>query len=53
MGTASEHACPTPATVDYTLVGRPASWNATCTGTPSFNDFYGHGIVNALAAVTG
>jgi lantibiotic leader peptide-processing serine protease len=51
--TASEHACPTPATVDYTLVGRPASWNATCTGTPSFNDFYGHGIVNALAAVGG
>jgi lantibiotic leader peptide-processing serine protease len=50
---ASEHACPTPATVDYTVVGRPASWNATCTGTTSFNDFYGYGIVNALAAVTG
>jgi lantibiotic leader peptide-processing serine protease len=52
-GTASEHACPVPATVDYTIVGRPASWNATCTGTTAFNDFYGHGIVNALAAVTG
>ena len=51
--TASEHACPVPPTVDYTIVGRPASWNATCTGTPSFNDFYGHGIVNALAAVGG
>ena len=50
---ASEHACPTPATVDYTIVGRPADWNATCTGTASFNDFYGNGIVNALAAVTG
>ena len=50
---ASEHACPTPATVDYTIVGRPASWNATCTGTTSFNDFYGNGIVNALAAVGG
>jgi lantibiotic leader peptide-processing serine protease len=51
--TASDHACPVPPTVDYTIVGRPASWNATCTGTPSFNDFYGHGIVNALAAVGG
>ena len=49
--TASDHACPVPPTVDYTIVGRPASWNATCTGTPSFNDFYGHGIVNALGAV--
>jgi subtilisin family serine protease len=51
--TASEHACPTPRTVDYTIVGRPASWNATCNGDASFNDFYGHGIVNALAAVGG
>jgi subtilisin family serine protease len=51
--TASEHACPTPRTVDYTLVGRPASWNATCNGGTNFNDFYGHGIVDALAAVGG
>jgi lantibiotic leader peptide-processing serine protease len=51
-GTATQHACPVPATVDYTIVGRPASWNATCAGSPSFNDFYGHGIVNALAAVS-
>jgi subtilisin family serine protease len=50
---ASEHACPRPRTVDYTIVGRPASWNATCNGSPQFNDFYGHGIVNALAAVGG
>ena len=50
---ASEHACPEPRTVDYTIVGRPASWNATCNGGASFNDFYGHGIVNALAAVGG
>jgi subtilisin family serine protease len=52
-GSASEHACPEPRTVDYTIVGRPASWNATCNGGASFNDFYGHGIVNALAAVGG
>jgi subtilisin family serine protease len=51
--TASEHACPSPRLVDYTIVGRPASWNAFCGGGRGFNDFYGHGIVNALAAVGG
>jgi hypothetical protein len=50
---ATNHACPTPATVDYTIVGRPASWNATCLGTLNYNGFYGDGIVNALAAVGG
>jgi subtilisin family serine protease len=50
--TAANHACPNPATVDYTIVGRPASWNATCLGTAEYNGFYGDGIVNALAAVT-
>jgi subtilisin family serine protease len=48
---AADHACPVPATVDYTLVGRPASWNATCVGTPTFNNFYGNGLVDAAAAV--
>jgi subtilisin family serine protease len=51
--TATKHACPLPRLVDYTIVGRPASWNAYCGGGPGFNDFYGHGIVNALAAVGG
>ena len=51
LQSAADHACPSPATVDYTLVGRPASWNATCTGTPTFNTFYGHGLVDAAAAV--
>jgi lantibiotic leader peptide-processing serine protease len=51
--TATDHACPSPRLVDYTLVGRPASWNAFCGGGTGFNDFYGHGIVNALAAVGG
>ena len=51
--TATNHACPLPATVDYTLVGRPASWNETCEGTLEYNGFYGDGIVNALAAVGG
>jgi subtilisin family serine protease len=48
---AADHACPVPATVDYTIVGRPASWNATCTGTPDLNNFYGNGLVDAEAAV--
>jgi subtilisin family serine protease len=48
---AADHACPVPATVDYTIVGRPASWNATCTGSPTLNNFYGNGLVDAAAAV--
>jgi subtilisin family serine protease len=48
---AADHACPVPATVDYTIVGRPESWNATCTGTPTLNNFYGNGLVDAAAAV--
>jgi lantibiotic leader peptide-processing serine protease len=51
--TATKHACPNPRLVDYTIVGRPASWNAFCGGGSGFNDFYGHGIVNALKAVGG
>jgi subtilisin family serine protease len=50
--TATDHACPVPPTVDYTIVGRPADWTATCVGTTAYNGFYGDGIVNALAAVT-
>jgi hypothetical protein len=49
--TAADHACPNPPTVDYTIVGRPASWNATCTGSDSLNNFYGNGLVDAAAAV--
>jgi hypothetical protein len=49
--TATDHACPNPPTVDYTIVGRPASWNATCEGTAEYNGFYGDGIVNAFAAL--
>ena len=51
--TATDHACPSPATVDYTIVGRPAIWNATCEGSLAYNGFYGDGIVNAAAAVAG
>jgi len=48
---AAAHACPVPATVDYTVVGRPPEWNATCVGSPSFNNFYGNGLLDAATAV--
>jgi lantibiotic leader peptide-processing serine protease len=51
--TATEHACPRPRLMDYTIVGRDPSFNAFCGGSASFNDFCGHGIVNALRAVGG
>lgn len=50
--TATKTACPEPRLVDYTIVERPAEFNAYCDGTPNFNGFYGYGIVNALTAVT-
>ena len=50
--TATNTPCPNPPLVDYTVIGRPASWNALCVGTPEFNGFYGSGIVDALAATS-
>jgi subtilisin family serine protease len=50
--TATDHACPTPPTVDYTLVGRSPDFNATCVGSADENNFYGEGIVDALSAVS-
>ena len=32
--------------------GPPFDFEATCTGGPSYNSFFGHGQVNALSAVT-
>jgi subtilisin family serine protease len=51
-GTAAKIACPVPRTVDYLKEGRDATFTATCEGDPSFNGFYGHGAVDAFAAVT-
>ena len=48
---ARERSCPNPRTVDYTIIGRPAEWNATCVGNANNNSFYGNGIVNAGKAV--
>jgi len=52
LSTAAEHACPTPRLQTYTAEGRSVEFNALCTGGRQFNDFYGHGIVDAYAAVT-
>jgi len=50
--TATRTACPDPPLLDYTIVGRPPEFNAFCDGDLDFNGFYGHGIVNALRAVS-
>ena len=39
-------------TVDYTIVGRDPSFNATCVGDADENNFYGEGVVDALSAVS-
>lgn len=52
LKTAAEHACPVPALQTYTNEGRPAEFNALCVGDTNFNGFYGHGIIDAYAAVT-
>ncbi|RZQ63500.1 S8 family serine peptidase [Amycolatopsis suaedae] len=50
-GTAAPIACPVPRTVDYLDEGRDETYTATCTGGVDFNGFYGHGAVDAYAAV--
>ncbi len=52
MDTAQSRACPNPPLLTYTNEGRPEEFNALCEGTRNFNGFYGHGIVDAWAAVT-
>jgi lantibiotic leader peptide-processing serine protease len=49
--TATDHACPKPRLFSYEDVGRPPDFNAFCAGPRTKNGFYGHGIVNAYAAV--
>ena len=52
MRTATPHPCPTPPVLDYTNVGRPPDYTATCVGTAAENSIWGTGIVDALTAVT-
>ncbi len=47
----NSQATPVPCPADYDLNGT-GTQDAYCTGDSSYNSFYGHGLVNALAAVT-
>jgi subtilisin family serine protease len=49
---AADTPCMTPNPFTYTHKGRDASYTTFCEGTPEFNGVYGHGIVDALGAVT-
>ena len=49
--TATKTPCPDNPVIDYTAVGRDASYTATCVGTADLNNIYGHGIVSAINAV--
>ena len=53
LGSAAAHACPTPPLQSYQREGRSAEFDALCEGSTEFNGFYGDGIVDAYAAVTG
>jgi lantibiotic leader peptide-processing serine protease len=52
QNTATEHACPKPRLFHYPDPDLPPEFDAYCQGSPDFNGFYGHGIVDALAAVS-
>jgi subtilisin family serine protease len=47
----NEQATPVACPADYDLNGT-GTQDAYCTGDSSYNSFYGHGLVNAFAAVT-
>lgn len=49
--TATDHPCPEPRLHSYADKLRGPEFDAFCAGTPKFNGFYGHGIVDALRAV--
>ncbi|GAB2829049.1 S8 family serine peptidase [Actinoallomurus bryophytorum] len=58
-GTATEHACPTPRAFTYTRqvlqsdgTYLTVTTTHTCEGSKSSNGFYGHGIIDALGAVS-
>jgi subtilisin family serine protease len=55
FSTATAHACPTPRLFGYTRIlisGAVVQSEAFCAGPKQDNGFYGHGIINAFAAVT-
>ena len=50
---AADQPCPAAGFETYIQEGRDASFDAPCTGNLDFNGIYGHGIVDALAVVSG
>ena len=52
-GSATDTPCPTQNPFSYADKNRPPDYTAFCEGTPVYNGFYGHGIVDALTAVSG
>ncbi|WEV76873.1 S8 family serine peptidase [Janibacter cremeus] len=52
MDSARDKACPEPRLYDYPAP-IPSGYNAECVGDEDFNGFYGDGIVDAEAAVSG
>jgi lantibiotic leader peptide-processing serine protease len=50
---AAKQACPASGGETYVPEGRSTEFDAPCTGTLDFNSLYGHGIVDALAVVSG
>ncbi|MEV6489294.1 S8 family serine peptidase [Actinoplanes sp. NPDC051633] len=53
LRSAAETPCPTPRLRSYVQEGRDVEFDAFCEGGTKFNGFYGHGIVDAYAAVGG
>ena len=51
--TARDHACPEQNPFDYPDEDLGPEYTAQCDGTDELNGFYGHGIIDALAAVSG
>ncbi|WP_277452982.1 S8 family serine peptidase [Janibacter sp. DB-40] len=52
MDSARDKACPEPRLYDYPAP-IPSGYNAECVGDEDFNGFYGDGIIDAEAAVSG
>ncbi|MEV6297805.1 S8 family serine peptidase [Actinoplanes sp. NPDC051861] len=51
VDTAAERPCPPGRVQSYQKEGQPAEYDARCEGGTGFNGFYGHGVVDAYAAV--
>jgi lantibiotic leader peptide-processing serine protease len=52
QASATNTPCVTPNPFSYAAFNRPADFDTFCEGTAEYNGVYGHGIVDALGAVT-